>query len=86
MDVDTPAAIDRLGGRIGALASSVAREMTSIRAEVSRLRAYLPAEFRDDLTENRRHSEILFETLRDDIRILAERFATITSKLDSLQR
>jgi hypothetical protein len=43
-------------------------------------------EVRSDLAENRRHSDILFETLRDDIRILAEGFAVLSTKIDSLQR
>ena len=40
-------------------------------------------EFRAGLAENRRHAEVLIESLRDDIRMLAEGFATLTAKLDS---
>jgi hypothetical protein len=40
-------------------------------------------EFRAGLGENRRHAEVLIESLRDDIRMLAEGFATLTAKLDS---
>ena len=35
------------------------------------------------LARTRRHAEVLFESLQDDIRILAEGFATLTAKLDS---
>jgi hypothetical protein len=40
-------------------------------------------EFRAGLAENRRHAEVLIESLRDDIRMLAEGFATLTAKLDA---
>ena len=40
----------------------------------------------EGLAENRRHTEIQIEGVRDDIRILAEGFAVISTKLDSLQR
>jgi len=43
----------------------------------------LRTEFRSGLAENRRHTEVLVEALRDDIRILAEGFATLSAKLDS---
>ena len=39
--------------------------------------------FRAGLAENRRHTEILVESLRDDIRILADGFATLSMRLDS---
>jgi hypothetical protein len=51
------------------------------------LDASVRAEFREGLAQNRRHTQVLVvEILRDDIRILAEGFATVTTKLDSLQR
>ena len=59
-----------------------AEKSAILRAEIGDLRA----ETRDGLAENRRHTEVLFESLRDDIRILAEGFATVSMKLDSLQR
>jgi len=47
------------------------------------LEGSLRSEFRAGLSENRRHAEVLFESLRDDIRILAEGFASLSAKLDS---
>ena len=38
---------------------------------------------RSDCAETRRHAEMLFESLKDDIRILAEGFATLSARLDS---
>jgi len=46
----------------------------------------LRAEFREGLAANRGHTEVLVESLRDDIRILAEVFAAISAKLDTLSR
>jgi hypothetical protein len=39
--------------------------------------------FRAGLAENRRHTEVLIEFLRDDSRILAEGFATLSANRDS---
>jgi hypothetical protein len=53
---------------------------------IDALEASLRAEFRDGIAQNRRHTEVLIESVRDDIRILADGFAAISTKLDSLQR
>jgi hypothetical protein len=79
MDIETSEVIDRIGARIDALDASLRAEF---RAEFSSVRE----EFREGLAQNRRHTEVLFESLRDDIRILADGFAAISTKLDSLQR
>ena len=42
-------------------------------------------EFRSGLADNRRHAEVLNESLRDDIRIVAEGLAVVGSKLDGLR-
>ena len=57
-------------------------DVTELRRDMTELRV----ELRDGLAENRRHAGVLFESLRDDIRVLAEGFATVSTKLDSLQR
>ncbi len=53
---------------------------------IDALEGSLRHEFRAGLAENRRHAEVLFESLRDDIRMLAEGFATLTARLDSGRR
>ena len=79
--------IDRIGARIDALEASLRDESSSLRAELraesSSLRAELRAEFREGFAQNRRHTEVLFESLRDDIRMLADGFAAVSTKLDS---
>jgi len=87
MDIETAEAIEHLGRRIDATEASLLAELGAVRdelrTEIRAVRDDLRAEFRDGLAENRRHSEILSESLRDDIRILAEGFATLSAKLDS---
>jgi hypothetical protein len=96
MDVETSGAIEQLGRRIDALEGSLRGEFGSLRGEFGSLRGEfgslrdefgsLRGEFRAGLAENRRHAEVLFESLRDDIRMLAEGFATLTARLDSGRR
>jgi len=54
-----------------------------LRDEMRELRMQLRAEFLDRLDTNRRHADIQFESLRDDIRIVAEGVAALAVKIDS---
>jgi len=83
MDVETSEAIERLGERIDALDVSLRAEF---REGLAATRAELRTEFREGLAESRRHTEVLFESRRDDSRILAEGFAVLSTKLESLRR
>jgi len=86
MDVETSEAIEQLGQRIDALEGSLRGEFGSLQTKFGFLQSEfgsLRSEVRDGIAENRRHTEVLFESLRDDIRMLAEGFATLTAKLDS---
>jgi hypothetical protein len=74
-----------LRGEVGGLRGEVGGlrgEVGGLRGEVGGLRG----ELREGLAENRRHTQVLFESLRDDIRILADRFAHISAKIDSQER
>jgi predicted nucleic acid-binding Zn-ribbon protein len=81
--------VGSLRGEVGSLRGEVGSlrdEFGSLRDEFGSLRdefGSLRSEVRAGLAENRRHGEALFESLRDDIRMLAEGFATLTAKLDS---
>ena len=98
MDVETAEALDRLGSRIEGLGVDVGsgtRELANelrdemrdlaneLRDEMRELRMQLRAEFLDRLDTNRRHADIQFESLRDDIRIVAEGVAALAVKIDS---
>src|SRR6266850_1279601 len=96
MDIETAAAVEGLSDRIDRLALSFRGEMGELRDEVGGLRGEvgglrgevggLRGELREGLAENRRHTQVLFESLRDDIRILADGFAHISAKIDSQER
>ena len=98
MDVETSEAIERLGERIDALEVSLRTEIreglgetraelrTEFRGGLAATSTELRSEFREGLAENRRHTEVLFESLRDDIRILAEGVAVLSTKLESFRR
>jgi hypothetical protein len=57
-----------------------------INALIDALEVSLRAEFREGLSENRRYTDVQFESVRDDIRMLAESFGAMSVELDSLQR
>ena len=94
MDVETSGAIEQLGRRIDALEVSLRSEFRAGFAKLgSRFDGLEPRfdglESRFDtmesglearFAENRRHTDVLFESLRDDIRMLAEAFATLSAK------
>jgi chromosome segregation ATPase len=60
----------------------VRTEMASMREEMSSMRDGMSS-MRDEL---KRHSEVLFESLRDDIRMIAEGLVTLDRRVESLRR
>ena len=76
MDIETSEAIERLGHRMDAVESSLRNEFRAGFAEMD-------ARMETGLAESRRHIDVLIESLRNDIRILAEGFATLSAKRDS---
>jgi hypothetical protein len=79
MDVETSEAIEHLGQRIDSVELSLRNEF---RAGFTEMEARMETGF----AESRRHIDVLIEALRDDIRILAEGFATLSAKRDSDRR
>ncbi len=51
---------------------------------INGLERSLRGEFREGLAENRRHAEIFFKSLRDDIRLVAEGVAVLSAKIDRM--
>jgi hypothetical protein len=89
MDTETAEAIDRLSDRIDRLEVSLRGEMAEmrdgLRGEMADIRDQLRAEFHAGQAENRRHTEVLVESVRDDIRLVAEGVAHLAIKIDRLQ-
>ncbi len=73
MDTDTSEAIE-------ALRDDIRRGDSSVRSDVGQLREDMFT-MRNDL---KRHTEVLFESLRDDIRIIAEGVVSLDAKTRSL--
>jgi hypothetical protein len=69
-----------------ALSLRIEQSEQALSAKLRETRDGLRAEFRDGLGENRRHADVLFESLRDDIRIVAEEVAALSAKVDGLNR
>jgi hypothetical protein len=75
MDVETTEAINGLRG-----------DMQRMDADMQRMDATVQgfeAALREGLAENRRFTQILAESLRDDIRIVAEGLVALDAKLDA---
>jgi hypothetical protein len=81
---------DELRAEMHTVRDELRTEMHTIRDEVGTdmngMRDELRAEFRGGLAENRRHTEVLFDSVRDDIRIVAEGVAALSAKIDALNR
>src|SRR2546422_937977 len=68
---DVRGEVGELRGEVGELRGEVGElrgEVGGLRSEVGGLRG----EVREGLAENRRHTQVLFESVRDDIRVLAD--------------
>jgi hypothetical protein len=97
MDIEVVEAIESLRADIGRVETSLRSEIGKLRAEMvtkgdlkgelNGLRAEMAtrtemASMREELM---RHTDIRFESLRDDIGIVAEGFASLSAKIDSLR-
>ena len=81
-----------LGDRIDqvetTLGDRIARVETTLSDRIDSLSGQLAAttsSLRHEIHESKRHSEVLLESLRDDIRILAEGLVSLSSKVESLR-
>jgi hypothetical protein len=72
----------------GELRSQIAGLRGELRSDIADLRAETRAEFvrvRDEIADGRRHTQILYESLHDDVRIIAEGVVALSAKVDSLR-
>ena len=72
--------VDGLGGRVDSLGGKVDSLDGRLDATASSLRN----EMRQIGQESKRHAEVLFESLRDDIRIVAEGLVSLGAKVELL--
>jgi hypothetical protein len=98
MDIEAAEAIDTLRtdirrsdksltaeiGRVEAsLTAKIEGVETSLAAKVERVETSLTAKMHELNEDAKRHADVQFESVRDDIRILAEGFATLSARIDS---
>jgi hypothetical protein len=57
-----------------------------VNARIDALEVTLRADIRDSLEESKRQAQVLHESVREDIRMLAEAFAARSTRLDPHQR
>ena len=82
MDIDTVEVIEGLRADI----RQVKTEVGHVRTEVVRVEQTLTAKMHELSDDTRRHANIQFESVRDDLRMVAEHLVALGSKVDSLRR
>jgi hypothetical protein len=83
MDVETAGAVETLRSDIHQVEREVVRVETSLTAKIEQAETSLTAKMHELNDDAKRHSDVQFESVRDDIRILAEGFATLSARIDS---
>lgn len=90
VDLDTSNAIDSLRQDVGRRTTALGQRMTAVedalRGEIRELRKEMRGEMREMREELMRHAMVLTDSVRDDIRIIADGLATVSAKLDALRR
>jgi hypothetical protein len=60
--------------------------LTSVRTEIADLRAELRAEIREGVAEAKLHGRVLYGSMQDNNRLLAEGFATLSAKIEKTDK
>ena len=81
MDIETAGVVEAIRVDITHLKASVLRVETAL----GRVETSLRSDMASTREELKRHTDIRFESLHDDIRILAEGFASLSARIDSLK-
>ena len=68
------------------LTGEVQRVETTLSADIRRVETTLDARMRELNDDTRRHADVIFESLRDDIRMVAEGVVALSAKVDALTR
>lgn len=82
MDIDTAEAVETLRTDI----RQVRTEIHHVRIEVAHVEQTLTAKMHELNDDTKRHVNIQIESVRDDIRMVAEAVVALGSKVDSLRR
>ena len=85
MDVETAEAVDTLRADIHRVGREIVRVETTFSAKIEHVEASLTAKMHELHEDAKRHSDVQIESVRDDIRMLAEGFATLSVEVRSLR-
>jgi putative N-acetylmannosamine-6-phosphate epimerase len=65
--------------------AEIKEEFAAVRAEIRGVEATLRAEVREEGIATRRHFDVVAESLRDDIRIIAEGLIALDAKVETIR-
>jgi hypothetical protein len=74
-----------LDTRVGALDTRVGELDTRLSAEIQQVETALRQEIREEGITTRRHFDVVAESLRDDIRIIAEGLIALGTKVEAMR-
>jgi uncharacterized small protein (DUF1192 family) len=97
MDADTAEAVETLRADIhqvdASLQDEIRRVEAALRADIHQGDASLQdeiqrveASLREEIRDVKRHADVVAESLRDDIRMIAEGVVSLSAKVESLRR
>ena len=90
MDVETAEVVDTLRTDIrrveSTLTGEIARVENTLTGEIARVATSLTATMRELNEDAKRHTDVRLESVRDDIRLLAEGFASLSVEVRSLRK
>lgn len=90
MDLETTESIDTLRTDIRRVEQTLTGKIggveSSLTAKIEHVEASLTAKMHELHEDAKRHSDVQIESVRDDIRMLAEGFATLSVEVRSLRR
>ena len=79
MDIETSEAID-------VLRLDIRQVEATLDAKIGQAESSLLTEMREIREETKRHTDVLFETLRDEFRLVAEAIVALSAKVDRFFR
>jgi putative N-acetylmannosamine-6-phosphate epimerase len=65
--------------------AAIKEEFAAVRAEIRGVETTLRAEIREEGIATRRHFDVVAESLRDDIRIIAEGLIALDAKVETIR-
>lgn len=86
MDVETSEAIERINDSLVELRTELHDGLASVRAELKDGLAGVRSEIREGISDSKRHASVLFESMQDQIRVLADGVATLTARHDKPEK